>query len=219
MFSLFIFDITQGIGGILNVRWAGNGQVITGSYCWAQGIIKQIGVLGTSLITLILAVHTFIAALWGIGIEARRFAFKVVGLVWVFAALWVGIGSGIHKDYEVPTPYWCWIGPRFHGERLAGEYIWLWMALFASVVVYLPLHLWAEGRLSIGDRWYKFRLNKPDPSVEYPKRQASLHILLLSSHSLLHVGRKMATSTYPRQRFFLDRLCSTSLVPSTYSCF
>ena len=52
-FSLFIFDITQGIGGLLNVRWAGNGQVITGSYCWAQGIIKQIGVLGTSLITLV----------------------------------------------------------------------------------------------------------------------------------------------------------------------
>ena len=36
--------------------------------------------------------------------EARSFAFKVVGLVWVFVSLWVGIGSGIHKNYDVPTP-------------------------------------------------------------------------------------------------------------------
>ena len=36
--------------------------------------------------------------------EARSFAFDIVGLVCVFVTLWVGIGSGIHKNYEVPTP-------------------------------------------------------------------------------------------------------------------
>ena len=41
------------MGGILNVRWAGNGQVTIGSYCMAQGIIKQIGGLGTSLIIIV----------------------------------------------------------------------------------------------------------------------------------------------------------------------
>ncbi len=54
----------------------------------------------------------------------------------------------------------------------------MWMALFASVVMYIPLYLWAEGRLSTGDRWYKFRLNQPDPNVGSPKRQASLGMLL-----------------------------------------
>jgi len=52
-FSLFIFDFIHAIGGILNVRWAGDGQVAMGSYCVAQGIIKQIGALGTALITLV----------------------------------------------------------------------------------------------------------------------------------------------------------------------
>jgi hypothetical protein len=126
---LFIFDIIQATGGILNVRWAGEGQVITGSYCSAQGIIEQIGALGTSLIILvrvfphcyrvlslicfrhtscqILAIHTFIAALWRIGIEARGFAFGVVGLTCVFIALWIGIGYGIHKNYEAPSPVSC----------------------------------------------------------------------------------------------------------------
>jgi len=177
MLSLFMFDVVHAIGGILNVRWAGNGVVTTGPYCSAQGIIKQIGELGTALITLILATHTVITALWRVGIEARGFAFTIVGLTCIFIALWVGIANGVHRTYETPSPYWCWISPRFNGERLAGEYIWLWIALFASVTMYIPLYLWAEGRLSIGDRWYKFHLSKPNPQMEYAKRRNSLGML------------------------------------------
>jgi len=126
----------------------------------------------------ILAVHTFITALWGIGIKARGFAFSIIGLVCVFIALWVGIGNGINKNYEAPSPYWCWISPRFNDERLAGEYLWLWIALFASLVMYIPQHLWAEGRLEVGDKWYKLHLHlsQPDPNI-YAQRRASLGLL------------------------------------------
>ena len=41
------------MGGILDVRWAHNGIVTTGSYCTAQGVIQQIGELGVALITLV----------------------------------------------------------------------------------------------------------------------------------------------------------------------
>ncbi|KAI9508220.1 hypothetical protein F5148DRAFT_1198381 [Russula earlei] len=177
MLSLFIFDVVHATGGILNIRWAGKGIVTTGQYCLAQGIMKQIGELGTALITLILAAHTFISALWHVGFEARRFAFAIVGLTCVFIALWVGIPNGAHKNYEAPSPYWCWISPQFNAERLAGEYVWLWVALFASMTMYIPLYLWAEGRLSIGERWYKFRLSNPDEKVEYTKRKAALGML------------------------------------------
>jgi hypothetical protein len=50
---LFVYDILQAMGGILDVRWAHNGIVTTGSYCTAQGIIQQIGELGVALITLV----------------------------------------------------------------------------------------------------------------------------------------------------------------------
>ncbi|KAH9961213.1 hypothetical protein BC827DRAFT_1203226 [Russula dissimulans] len=142
MLSLFIFDVVHAIGGILNVRWAVKGVITMGPYCSAQES----------------ATHTVITALWRVGIEARGFAFAIVGLTCIFIALWVGIANGVHRTYEAPSPYWCWISPRFKGDRLAGEYIWLWIALFASMTMYIPLYLWAEGRLSIGDRWYKFHL-------------------------------------------------------------
>ena len=41
------------MGGILDVRWAHNGIVTTGSYCTAQGVIQQTGELGVGLITLV----------------------------------------------------------------------------------------------------------------------------------------------------------------------
>jgi len=143
----------------------------------AQGIIKQIGTLGTALITLILAIHTFIAALWRTGIEARSLAFGLVGLTCIFIALWVGIGNGRHKNFDVPSPYWCWISPQFNAERLAGEYVWMWLALFTSVVMYIPLYLWAKGRLSIGERWYELHLSQPGQKAEYFQRRTSLGLL------------------------------------------
>jgi hypothetical protein len=29
---------------------------------------------------------------------------------------WVGIGVGIYKNYEAPTPSWCWISSNFPRE-------------------------------------------------------------------------------------------------------
>ncbi|KAH9025443.1 hypothetical protein EDB85DRAFT_2075039 [Lactarius pseudohatsudake] len=169
MLSLFVYGILEAFGGILDVRWAHNGIVTVGPYCTAQGIIQQSGELGVALITLILTVHTFVVALWKVGIGARHFAFGMVALASLFVALWVGIGNGIHKNLETPTPYWCWIGPEYGAERLAGEYIWLWIALFASVIMYIPLYFWMKGRLSVHpDKWYKFRLHAAHEFLSYP---------------------------------------------------
>ncbi|KAF8274447.1 hypothetical protein EI94DRAFT_1713445 [Lactarius quietus] len=177
MLSLFVYDILQALGGILDVRWAHNGVVAVGPYCTAQGVIQQIGQLGVALITLIITVHTFVVALWNVGSRARRFAFGIVALASLFISLWVGIGNGIHKNFATPTPYWCWIGPEYKLERLAGEYVWMWIALFASVIMYIPLYFWTKGRLSINpEKWYKFRLSKSDG--EYRLRRATLGMLL-----------------------------------------
>jgi hypothetical protein len=176
MLSLLMYDILQAMGGILDIRWAHNGIVTIGPYCTAQGVIQQIGELGVALITLILTAHTFVVALWKVGIGARHFAFGIVALATLYVALWVSIGNGIHKHYETPTPYWCWVGPANKVERLAGEYVWLWIALFASVIMYIPLYFWTKGRLSIDPKkWYKFQLSESEDA--YQMRQAALGML------------------------------------------
>lgn len=117
--------------------------------------------------------------MWRIGIQGPSFAFVPVSFACVFIAAWVFVGAGTHKNYEVPTPYWCWINPQFSGQRLAGEYIWLWAALFASTMLYIPLYYWAEGRLSVDtEKWYKFRMCQPDQGTERAQRKIALGMLL-----------------------------------------
>ena len=41
------------MGGVLDIRWANDGIVITGHYCTAQGIIQQLGEVGVALVTLV----------------------------------------------------------------------------------------------------------------------------------------------------------------------
>ena len=136
--------------------------------------------------------------LWRIGLQGPSFALVPVSLACVFIAVWVFVGAGTHKNYEVPTPvrlptfclaffslltlsvqYWCWINPQFSGQRLAGEYIWLWAALFTSTMLYVPLYYWAEGRLSVDtEKWYKFRMSQPDQGTERAQRKIALGMLL-----------------------------------------
>jgi len=179
MFTLFAFDLLQAMGGILDVRWAHNGIVTSGRYCTAQGIVQQTGELGVALITLILAVHTFVAALWRVGLQARGFALGLVGIVCIFIALWVAVGNSIHKNYDIPTPYWCWLSPKYPAQRLAGEYIWMWVTLFTSVLLYIPLYFWTEGRLWVDpERWYRFHTRNFRSGMEYAQRRAALGMLL-----------------------------------------
>ncbi|KAI0297943.1 hypothetical protein BC826DRAFT_951332 [Russula brevipes] len=182
MFSLFVFNILQAIGGILNVRWAHDGIVMTGHYCTAQGVVQQIGEFGVALVTLSLAVHTFVATLWCVGWQARGFALSVVGLACAFIAIRVGAGAGTPRIMKLPHPYyWCWISPEFPGERLASEYIWMWTALLASTLLYIPLYFWVEGRLLVDKkRWQQFRICRRNPSqgVEYPQKRAALGMIL-----------------------------------------
>jgi hypothetical protein len=51
-----------------------------------------------------LAVHTFVTALWPVQLQSRLLGFSLVGVATIFAVLWIGIGNGIHKNYEEPTP-------------------------------------------------------------------------------------------------------------------
>ncbi|KAF8502191.1 hypothetical protein F5888DRAFT_1918898 [Russula emetica] len=177
MLSLFVFDLLQATGGILNIRWAHNGIVTTGPYCTAQGLVEQIGDLGVALITLLLAVHTFVAAVLPGDLRGRGVALSLVCLACVFIILWVAIGASVHKNYETPTPYWCWISPRYPGERLGGEYIWMWIALSVSAVLYTALYFWAEGFWSINEE-YQFCWADPDQRVGYTQRRATLGMLL-----------------------------------------
>ncbi|KAH9978636.1 hypothetical protein BGW80DRAFT_1455405 [Lactifluus volemus] len=208
LFSIFICDFLQALGGLLNIRWVHDGIVKSGPIAQPRAPSYRV----------MLAVHTFVTALWSVDLQSRGFGFSLVGVICVFSALWVGVGNSIHRNYEEPTPFWCWISSAFEGERLAGEYIWLWITLFASVIMYIPLYFWAEGRLSVDrQRWYKFHLNNPDDRVGYTKRRAALGMLFYPlAYSLMVLPLSVARwslgtrNTLPSLALFFG-ICTFSL--------
>lgn len=162
MMSLFCSDLLQAIGYVLNIKWVHQGKVETGGFCTAQGIVQQLGETGVAMITLAIALHTFVGVMWRKGIHSRYVAFFVTGFIWTFTILFVSIGAGIHNkdNYEAPTPFWCWIGGKYTSERLWGEYFWIWLALFTSFLVYIPLYYWSKGNLSVDPEiWWRFRVH------------------------------------------------------------
>jgi hypothetical protein len=60
----------------------------------------------------------------------------------------------------------------------------MWLALFASVILYIPLYFWKEGHLSVDERkWYKLRFHRHEPhnfrqGAEYAQRRAAWGMLM-----------------------------------------
>jgi hypothetical protein len=137
----------------------------------------------------VIAAFTFIGIWWGRGARMLVTAKITIGLVWLFVILIVAIPNIIHHDkhqlYIAPTPvgrifvfpynfidvdiwkFWCWIGSRYLGFRIVGEYLWLWVTLFVSLLAYIPLFFWSRGNITVSDKsWWKFSIHRTTDSFE-----------------------------------------------------
>lgn len=184
MFSLFIADLLQAISSVMDLKWVGSGHVEVGEFCSAQGIIKQLGQVGVALSTLAIALYTFIGVWMGMPIQSNRVTGAIIGVVWLFISLLTLLGNVLNdrarEGFERPTPYWCWIGEPFFMWRLFGEYLWLWITLFISIITYIPLYFWSCGNITFDDiSWWKFTIHRADHSEELKGiRRHSLIMLL-----------------------------------------
>jgi hypothetical protein len=166
--ALFVADFIQGLANTISMKWVIEGEVNAGMSCTAQGALLQMGVAGVALATLAIAVLTFVA-MWWLRNPTIVIASGFIGVQWIFIALFVGIEFGVHTHppsayYATPTPYWCWINQNFKAQRIAGEYFWLWLTLFVSIALYLPLCLLHLKIIKPGERWYQ-------PTMESNKRK------------------------------------------------
>ncbi|KAG8690219.1 hypothetical protein FRC11_013102 [Ceratobasidium sp. 423] len=52
-------DLSQAVGGIMNLRWVAARHISTGRFCTAQAAIKQFSNVGAALWSIVIAIHTF----------------------------------------------------------------------------------------------------------------------------------------------------------------
>jgi len=158
--SLIVSDFVQSLGSVLTIRWINQQQVFCGSYCTAQGFIQLLGETSSAMATVAIGVHTFLKIAFRLKLKNMWIARVVISLIWIYVILFAGIGAGVHHSrtvdssgdpdlFDVPTPYWCWVGGRFSGERIGGEYLWLWLAALSSIVLYFPLYCIVGGQIHL----------------------------------------------------------------------
>ncbi|KAK7059068.1 hypothetical protein VNI00_001692 [Paramarasmius palmivorus] len=159
--NLLLSDLIQAIGAIFNVKWIVDATVTEGAVCTVQGMFKQIGDVGVALTSLAIAIHTFLVLVFRIHSRPRT-ALLILGLIWLFIALNVGINMGIHKGkkYYGNTQYWCWITEEFPEERIALEYFWLWLAAFVNLICYVLIAMVVKGYIVAGEGRIRFRRPK-----------------------------------------------------------
>jgi hypothetical protein len=154
--NLLIADLIQAIGEICNIKWVAEAKITEGHVCTMQGMLKQIGPVGVALTTLAIAIHTVLILVFHLRTRAEP-ALIVIGFIWLFIALAVGIGYGIHKGYYGYASYWCWITAKFTNERIGLEYLWLWLACFLNIILYVFLALVIKGVVIVENGRMRFR--------------------------------------------------------------
>jgi len=157
-FALFFAELIQGLGHIVSMKWVIEGEVNTGTFCTAQGVLQQLGETGAAIATLAIAVQTFVT-IWWLKNPSKLVALISVGMLWLFVIVFVAVEFAVNTNppdsyYATPTPYWCWIGQRFSWQRIAGEYVWFWLTLFISIALYFPLYLLHREVIRPGKSWY-----------------------------------------------------------------
>jgi hypothetical protein len=109
--------------------------------------------------------HTFIILWWRKSSNGRIIAFSVVSCIWFFNILYSVLASR-QPQYETPTPYWCWIGgkgDRYLIDKIMGEYLWMWITLLLSILVYVPLFFLSRGCITVSTtHWWKFSIHRPN---------------------------------------------------------
>ncbi|KIO20481.1 hypothetical protein M407DRAFT_29889 [Tulasnella calospora MUT 4182] len=169
LLSLLFADLLQGIGAVLSLKWALEKKTYCSVYCTAQGVIQHLGETGVALGTLVIGLHTFLTVFFHF--KPPRWAWlAVITVQWLFLGLYIVIAYFKTKGpipYYAPTPFcalgsdwrWCWISSEHDPDRIFAEYLWMWIAAFSNIALYIPLFFLLRGNIHVNPVTRKITFN------------------------------------------------------------
>ena len=154
--------------------------------------------------------HTFFTVWWLKGERTLKIPCIAVIVSWVYALLFAIIDMRVfdnpQNQFYLPVPvsifllcernlfnihcqYWCWVAKHFLIYRIFGQWIWMWIALFLSIVSYMLLGLWSMGFITVkpNEPFWKFHIHKRPASYHLgiTRRRSFIMILCVQCSSLV----------------------------------
>ncbi|KAG8745585.1 hypothetical protein FRC11_013026 [Ceratobasidium sp. 423] len=146
----------QGAAFAINFKWAVDGSVHPGKACTAQGGVSQFGDLGSALWSLTISMYTF-SLLFLVQKPPIWLTWTIFVSGWVLIIVLPIIGPYGIQNLETRGEFygvsgaWCWIGRGYQVERFLYVYMWIFLSLFTSLILYGLVYLRFSGRLVLKD--------------------------------------------------------------------
>ncbi|KAJ7863733.1 hypothetical protein B0H14DRAFT_2737148 [Mycena olivaceomarginata] len=159
--SLLVANAVQAFGTVMNFKWAAERGVTSGSFCSAQGGIKQAGNIATALWFFVLAVHLFNLLFLRQKSTEAGFWCTIVG-GWSLVIFVVVIGPTA-VETTAKGPYfgisgaWCWITSNYPQEQIFLEYFFEYLSAVFCCVIYTTIFLRMRGNLVAPDKRWRLR--------------------------------------------------------------
>ncbi|KAF6814906.1 hypothetical protein CPLU01_14269 [Colletotrichum plurivorum] len=158
VFNLLLADIQQALAFLLNVEWLARNAIEVGTgTCWTQGWFVSTGDLASSVFITGIAVHTYMSIVSAKPPPTWVFHTAIVlmwGFVYGTGILGVIITENGKEDggLYVRAGAWCWINSKYQDIRLALHYLWIFVSLVVTTIIYFVIffHLQKIARRSGG---------------------------------------------------------------------
>ncbi|OHW99204.1 integral membrane protein [Colletotrichum incanum] len=158
IFNLLLADIQQALAFLLNIEWLTRNAIEVGTgTCWTQGWFVSTGDLASSVFITGIAIHTYMSIVSVKKIPTWVFHTAIV-MMWAFVygtgILGVVVTENGKKEggLYVRAGAWCWINSKYQDIRLNLHYLWIFISLIVTTMIYLAifLHLQTLARKSGG---------------------------------------------------------------------
>ncbi|KAK1750965.1 G protein-coupled glucose receptor regulating Gpa2-domain-containing protein [Echria macrotheca] len=147
LLNLLLADIHQAGAFLLNAVWVGRNAIDVGtSTCFAQGWLVSTGDLASSCFITAIAVHTYLTVVWNYKPPQWALYTTVVGL-WIFDYFLAILGPAITSNgrvyggFYVRASAWCWISHDYETFRLVLHYLFIFISLALTSILYLLIFL------------------------------------------------------------------------------
>ncbi|KAL2673743.1 hypothetical protein Neosp_012186 [[Neocosmospora] mangrovei] len=145
--NLLLADMHQGVAFFLNVEWLRRDAVVVGTAtCYTQGLFVSLGDLASSMFITAIAVHTYLAV-----VSRRRTPqlalYLVIIAIWIFvyvisfAPIAATSNGAEYGGFFVRAGSWCWMNRRYENLRLLTHYLFIFLALGTTSILYTIIFL------------------------------------------------------------------------------
>jgi len=123
----------------------------------------MLGRMGIAFSTITIAIYTFLGVWVTKEIKSMKLTLGLILAVWLFIALLVVVAlreNHANQNFIRPSPYFCTVHTddvRLNSWMVLLGYLWEWLGLIISFLLYIPLYLWMRGNLIIDESaWWRF---------------------------------------------------------------